>query len=165
MTITTNHTVDARHHGAVTNDTDPDPEVPERAKGPRRFPASYEARILTEYETLAKLENPRTRLTSRSTSVQASRTPDSLARLQLRTAVPEACESGRIGTIGNRVWGNPPWVQIPPPPPRVGYVSQALEVAKARRNRRRAGFPHIRRRLCVPRPLTGSGGRHSQQVK
>ncbi len=29
----------------------------------------------------------------------------------------EACESGRIGTIGNRVWGNSPWVQIPPPPP------------------------------------------------
>lgn len=56
MTITTNHTVDARHHGAVTNDTDPDPEVPERAKGPRRFPASYKARILTEYETLAKVE-------------------------------------------------------------------------------------------------------------
>ncbi len=36
MTITSNHTVDARHHGAVTNDTDPDPEVPERAKGLRR---------------------------------------------------------------------------------------------------------------------------------
>ena len=29
---------------------------------------------------------------------------------------PEACESGRIGTIGNRVWGDSPWVQIPPPP-------------------------------------------------
>ncbi len=28
----------------------------------------------------------------------------------------EGCESGRIGTIGNRVWGNPPWVQIPPSP-------------------------------------------------
>src|ERR1700731_5276044 len=31
----------------------------------------------------------------------------------------EECESGRIGTIGNRVKGNLPWVQIPPPPPRV----------------------------------------------
>jgi tRNA(adenine34) deaminase len=31
-------------------------------------------------------------------------------------AHPEACESGRIGTIGNRVWGDSPWVQIPPPP-------------------------------------------------
>jgi hypothetical protein len=30
----------------------------------------------------------------------------------------EECESGRIGTIGNRVKGNLPWVQIPPPPPR-----------------------------------------------
>ena len=30
----------------------------------------------------------------------------------------EECESGRIGTIGNRVRGNLPWVQIPPPPPR-----------------------------------------------
>jgi hypothetical protein len=28
----------------------------------------------------------------------------------------EECESGRIGTIGNRVLGNQPWVQIPPPP-------------------------------------------------
>ena len=29
MAITTNHTVDARHHGGVTNQTEPDPEVPE----------------------------------------------------------------------------------------------------------------------------------------
>ena len=56
MTITTKHTVDARHGGAVTNGTAPDPEVPERAKGPRRFPASYKAMILAEYETLSKAE-------------------------------------------------------------------------------------------------------------
>src|SRR3954469_8135736 len=31
-------------------------------------------------------------------------------------AVPEGCESGRIGTLGKRVWGNPPWVRIPLPP-------------------------------------------------
>jgi hypothetical protein len=37
-----------------------------------------------------------------------------------RAPVEEGCESGRIGTIGNRVWGNPPWVQIPLPPPRPG---------------------------------------------
>jgi hypothetical protein len=29
----------------------------------------------------------------------------------------EGCESGRIGTPGERVWSNPPWVQIPLPPP------------------------------------------------
>ena len=56
MTIRTNHTADARHDGEVTNDTDPDPEVPERARGPRRFPAPYKARILAEYETLSKAE-------------------------------------------------------------------------------------------------------------
>ncbi len=37
----------------------------------------------------------------------------------------EACESGRIGTIGNRVWGNSPWVQIPPPPLCRLHVSTA----------------------------------------
>jgi transposase-like protein len=36
--------------------TDPDPEVRERATGPRRFPAAYKARILAEYETLSKAE-------------------------------------------------------------------------------------------------------------
>ncbi len=56
MAITSNHPVDARHDDAVTNDTDPDPEVPERARGPRRFPAAYKARILAEYETLSKAE-------------------------------------------------------------------------------------------------------------
>src|ERR1044072_2901100 len=29
----------------------------------------------------------------------------------------EGCESGRIGTLGKRVWGNSPWVRIPLPPP------------------------------------------------
>ena len=29
----------------------------------------------------------------------------------------EGCESGRIGTLGKRVRGNPPWVRIPLPPP------------------------------------------------
>ena len=56
MTVTTNHTVDTRHDGVVTNDTDPDPEVPERARGPRRFPAAYKARILAEYEPLSKAD-------------------------------------------------------------------------------------------------------------
>jgi transposase-like protein len=34
--------------------TDPDPEVPERARGPRRYSARYKARILDEYERLDK---------------------------------------------------------------------------------------------------------------
>jgi hypothetical protein len=29
--------------------TDPDPEVPERARGPLRFSAAYKAKILAEY--------------------------------------------------------------------------------------------------------------------
>ena len=45
-----------RNAGAVGDATDPDPEVPERARGPRRFPAAYKARILAEYETLSKAE-------------------------------------------------------------------------------------------------------------
>src|SRR6516165_1931097 len=30
----------------------------------------------------------------------------------------EGCESGRIGWSRKPLWGNPPWVQIPLPPPR-----------------------------------------------
>ena len=57
MTTTINHSDDTRHHaGGMDDITDPDPEVPERAKGPRRFPASYKARILAEYDTLGKAE-------------------------------------------------------------------------------------------------------------
>lgn len=41
---------------AMDDTTDPDPEVPERAKGPRRFPADYKARILAEYDTLGKAD-------------------------------------------------------------------------------------------------------------
>ena len=36
---------------------------------------------------------------------------------RVSVGIEEECESGRIGTIGNRVKGNLPWVQIPPPPP------------------------------------------------
>jgi transposase len=44
-----------RADAGVMNDmTDPDPEVPERARGPRRYSAKYKARILGEYETLDK---------------------------------------------------------------------------------------------------------------
>jgi len=40
--------------GAMNDLTDPDPEVPERARGPRRYSAKYKARVLAEYETLDK---------------------------------------------------------------------------------------------------------------
>jgi transposase len=55
VTTTTEHSPDARVQSGATNDmTDPDPEVPERARGPRRYSASYKARILAEYERLDK---------------------------------------------------------------------------------------------------------------
>ena len=40
--------------GVMEDHTDPDPEVAERARGPRRYPAKYKARILDEYEGLCK---------------------------------------------------------------------------------------------------------------
>jgi len=40
--------------GAMNATTDPDPEVSERARGPRRYSAKYKARVLGEYETLDK---------------------------------------------------------------------------------------------------------------
>ena len=40
--------------GVMEDNTDPDPEVPERARAPRRYPAKYKARILVEYEGLSK---------------------------------------------------------------------------------------------------------------
>src|SRR5213592_1158888 len=40
--------------GAMDSSTDPDPEVPERARGPRRYSASYKAQVLEEYERLDK---------------------------------------------------------------------------------------------------------------
>jgi transposase-like protein len=52
---TVEHSVVARAQaGGVDDSTDPDPEVPERARGPRRYSAKYKARILTEYEALNK---------------------------------------------------------------------------------------------------------------
>jgi len=57
MTTTINHSDDTRHHpGGVDETSDPNPEVPERARGARRFPASYKARILAEYDTLGKAD-------------------------------------------------------------------------------------------------------------
>jgi transposase len=55
VTTTTDHSLDARAQSGATDDmTGPDPEVPERARGPRRYSASYKAQILEEYERLDK---------------------------------------------------------------------------------------------------------------
>jgi transposase len=55
MTTKIHHSLDKRaQSGAMEDTTDPDPEVPERARGPRRYPAAYKARVLAEYERLDK---------------------------------------------------------------------------------------------------------------
>ena len=42
--------------GVMDDNTDPDPEVSERARGPRRYSAKYKARVLDEYEGLSKAD-------------------------------------------------------------------------------------------------------------
>lgn len=55
MTKTINHPLDERaDDGAMKDTTDPEPEVPERARGPRRYSAKYKAQVLDEYEHLDK---------------------------------------------------------------------------------------------------------------
>ena len=55
MTTTTNHSFEASaDRGAMDDTIDPDPEVSERARGPRRYSPRYKARILEEYERLDK---------------------------------------------------------------------------------------------------------------
>ncbi len=55
MTTTTDDSLKAHAQaGAMGDTTDPDPEVPERARGPRRYSATYKARVLEEYERLDK---------------------------------------------------------------------------------------------------------------
>jgi transposase-like protein len=57
MDTTITNSLDAGVDARVVNDnTDPDPEVPERARGPRRYSAKYKARILEEYEDLSKAD-------------------------------------------------------------------------------------------------------------
>jgi transposase-like protein len=54
VTKTIPHSLTSRADaGGVEND-DPDPQVPERASGPRRYSAAYKAQILEEYEALDK---------------------------------------------------------------------------------------------------------------
>ena len=55
MTTTTEHSLDGRAQFGARNDlTEPDPEVPGRARGPRRYSPRYKAQILVEYERLDK---------------------------------------------------------------------------------------------------------------
>lgn len=55
MTTTIHEPHDGRvQAGAMDDTSDPDPEVPERARGPRRYSAKYKAGILDEYERLDK---------------------------------------------------------------------------------------------------------------
>ena len=57
MTTTIDHSADARLPTVAMDDTtDPDPVVPERTWGPRRFPAAYRARILAKYVALYKAD-------------------------------------------------------------------------------------------------------------
>jgi hypothetical protein len=49
----------------------------------------------------------------------------------------EGCESGRIGTLGKRVRGNPPWVRIPLPPRR----REIDNVSPGRRGVRKRNIP------------------------
>jgi transposase len=55
MIETITDSLDARADAGAMNDTtDPDPEVPERARGPRRYSPKHKARVLAEYEALDK---------------------------------------------------------------------------------------------------------------
>jgi transposase len=54
VTTTSNPLDGHAQMGAMDGSTDPDPEVPERARGPRRYSAKYKAQILEEYEDLDK---------------------------------------------------------------------------------------------------------------
>ena len=57
MSMTIHDSLDARaESGGVNETSDPDPQVPERARGRRRFPAKYKARILEEYDSLDRAD-------------------------------------------------------------------------------------------------------------
>jgi hypothetical protein len=71
---------------------------------------------------------------------------------------PEGCESGRIGTIGNRVTRKGPWVQIPSPPPtnclfpnsRILLMSLVYAVALTFRRPAVRGAPRGAPRMVPP---------------
>ena len=57
-------------------------------------------------------------------SEECRRPPGRLLRVWANR-YPEGCESGRIGTLGKRVWGNSPWVRIPPSPLSPGRCARS----------------------------------------
>src|ERR1039458_9453686 len=54
MTTTIDHDVKTRQAFGAMDTTSPDPEVPERSSGRRRFSAKYKAKVLAEYDTLER---------------------------------------------------------------------------------------------------------------
>ena len=57
MTNTITHSMTARADaGAMETTNDPDPEVPERVRGPKRYSAAQKAKVLAEYDTLSKAD-------------------------------------------------------------------------------------------------------------
>ena len=58
MDASITHSSDIRADAGAMDDktTDPDSEVSERARGPRRYSAKYKARVLGEYEGLSKAD-------------------------------------------------------------------------------------------------------------
>ena len=64
-------------------------------------------------------------------------------RRQVASTPLEGCESGRIGTLGKRVWGNSPWVRIPLPPPRGVLPGRRAFCAASRRR----DDTYVRRRI------------------
>ena len=84
MTTTINHLDDTRlHAGPMDDTTPPDPEVPERSSGRRRFSAKYKAKILAEYDSLRPICPRRTAPT---------RGPVLLADRQLATPTRPRCQ-------------------------------------------------------------------------
>jgi hypothetical protein len=76
-----------------------------------------------------------------------ARSTEEVTRRRVPSCPLEGCESGRIGTLGKRVWGNSPWVRIPlPPPPSVVLHELDVHAAGLRQVRRvhRREVPSVR---------------------
>ena len=101
----------------------------------------------------------------RSSCGSSSPIGDALGRRRSVECPAEGCESGRIGWSRKPLWGNPPWVQIPLPPPRV--VTQSFPTGSGapspgagdravrwrRRRRRCSGLPgYAPGARATPRP-------------